>query len=496
MILAVCCLLLCGAGPAETDGETIRQRMRELEQELPETTEDFQIYVYEASEQPEALPEDAPPEKKFTADFAGALEARWRLTSHEPPNLTPDQTRNIYRKYVETELGILQKYEDTDFGDPFLGLLAKAYLKALNNQNLAVSEYYGRNDSLYNEYWSAKGKNPRTVIIYLMEQYYQVHVSAKYANELENAVIAGYLLSLSDPVPDLMALISEPERPAGAGVTDGEEQGDASGRNAETITGPIPGTTPEPTPIPTVGPGSWQVLEASPAADFIYVNNGEEVQINGYTGPGGNIRIPDEIEGNPVTRIAVEAFKNNQTITGLVLPKDLHFIGNNAFYRCEKLTGSLVIPRNTVKVEGHAFQSTDLTNIAILSGCELGVNAFANLDNLESVYIMKGCSPVFSQAVIGYSSGLTELVVPNEACEIHDKNFSASNLLTIYTPAGSYAEEYAKRNFIRCNTEEYEKVNREYRERYGIVSEPIPEPTAEPTPIPSPTPEPTFAPVP
>ena len=205
----------------------------------------------------------------------------------------------------------------------------------------------------------------------------------------------------------------------------------------------------------------------TPATDFIYVNNGEDVQINGYTGPGGFVRIPDRIEGNPVTRIAAQAFSGNKTITGLILPKELRFVGNNAFYLCQNLTGTLVIPTNVITLENSAFFWTNFTDIVIRASCKIAGSAFANINNLKAVFIQKGCSPSIGYADFARSPAFVTFIIPEEVKEIQEKNCEACNLVTIYTPADSCASDYAKQNFIRCNTEDYEKIYDEYAERYS-----------------------------
>ena len=213
----------------------------------------------------------------------------------------------------------------------------------------------------------------------------------------------------------------------------------------------------------------------TPATDFIYVNNGEEVQINGYTGPGGFIRVPDKIEGNPVTRIAAKAFYDNMDITGISLPNELHLIGTMAFCGCSNLSGTLIIPQSVKKIESHSFMLSNLTDIVIQASCEVAVNAFANIHHLKSVYIKKGCSPKIGTAVFANSPDFAEFIVPEDVKEINNDNFTACNLLTIYTPAGTYTSDYARRNFIRCNINDYERINAEYNSRYNSYPQIKPE---------------------
>lgn len=202
-------------------------------------------------------------------------------------------------------------------------------------------------------------------------------------------------------------------------------------------------------------------------SDFIYVNNGTEVQINGYKGNGGNIAIPNEIEGSVVTRIAPNAFKESESITSVVLPEKLQYIGDNAFYGLENLTGVLVIPETVTVVEGHAFQSTRLTGLVIKSSCDIKINAFANITTLEFIYVEEGCSPVIGTSAFSYAEELSAAVFPNTMVEIKDETFKACNNMVIYTQPGSFSEKYANKNFISVNTKDYEAQKESFINLYG-----------------------------
>ena len=76
--------------------------------------------------------------------------------------------------------------------------------------------------------------------------------------------------------------------------------------------------------------------------------------------------------------------------------------------------------------------------------------------------------------------------------------FSGCNYVTIYTPKGSYAEQYAQQNFIACNTDDYDRYVEMYEEMYPAAVKLTPMPTAtptvRPTPTATPTPKPTATP--
>ena len=202
-------------------------------------------------------------------------------------------------------------------------------------------------------------------------------------------------------------------------------------------------------------------------SDFIYVNNGSEVQINGYNGDGGVVVIPTEIEGSVVTRIAPNAFKEADSITSIVLPDKLQYIGDSAFYGLKKLTGVLELPKTITTIEGHAFQTTELTGLVISSNCEININAFANIGSLEFIYIKEGCSPKIGTSAFSYAEELTTAIFPNSLNEIKDGTFDVCNNMVIYTTTGSYAESYANRNFINVNTSDYTNQVKKFEELYG-----------------------------
>lgn len=212
------------------------------------------------------------------------------------------------------------------------------------------------------------------------------------------------------------------------------------------------------------------IPEPAAESDFIYVNNGSEVQINGYKGNGGQVVIPTEIEGSVVTRIAPEAFEEAENVTGIVLPEKLQYIGDNAFYDLKNMTGVLVIPETVTTIEGHAFQSTRLTGLVIKSSCEININAFANIYSLEFIYVEEGCAPQIGTSAFSYAEALTVAVFPSTMIEIKDETFKACNSMVIYTTPSSFAEDYANRNFISVNTKDYATQVKNFSNIYGTSS--------------------------
>ena len=192
----------------DNEKNAIVLRKTELEEKLG-SMDQLQVYVYEPENPPEPLAEDASTEDKFLADFVAALEARWKLTSNTPSKLTDKQRKNIKCKYVQVELDHLEQYETVTMADPWLNLLAHAYIKGLRNQSRAINEFYDKSDVLFSEYWTAKGSNLRALAIYLITQYYHPKVNSKYRDTMEEISFTGYMLALGDPVSDLISFMNE-----------------------------------------------------------------------------------------------------------------------------------------------------------------------------------------------------------------------------------------------------------------------------------------------
>ena len=225
---------------------------------------------------------------------------------------------------------------------------------------------------------------------------------------------------------------------------------------------------------------------ASPAADFRYASDGSVVRIISYIGEGGEVVIPDVIDGLPVTQVYENAFKGNRSIAAVHLPDALVSIGENAF--ADSSITSVYLPEGLEMIEAMAFNRTYmLTQVLVLpeSLKEIGVFAFQwcytggvvlqsdckligrTLDNskLRFCYIRPGCAVQIGSYTFANSS-IETMVIPAEVTSIHATAFEGCNAVTVYCPAGSYAEQYCRENFIVCNTAEYEAMVAYYEALY------------------------------
>lgn len=247
--------------------------------------------------------------------------------------------------------------------------------------------------------------------------------------------------------------------------------------------------------------------KSADAADgFVYVSNGSEICIKLYEGNNPEVVIPSEIDGLPVTQIHPSTFKGNQTITSVVLPEGMTEIpddffnscsklenvylpetvtkigsgaftydskiknftfhegitelGSAAFQLCRGLTGVVILPKSLKTLEAYVFSRCDsLEGAVIQSNLTISDLAFAT-SSFKFIYVCKGCSVSFKGTP--FEPELEIAILPETVYDIGDSVFEVCNRLTIVCPAGSYAESYAKKHFIMCDTEHYEQYVQEY----------------------------------
>lgn len=237
----------------------------------------------------------------------------------------------------------------------------------------------------------------------------------------------------------------------------------------------------------------------SPIEDFLYASNGKEIRINAYIGNGGDIVIPEQIEGVPVTIIADGAFRDKaESIKSVTFPQTIKSIGMNAFIDAGNMSGVVVLPPSLENVDRQAFDYTGISGLVLQSDCEINSFAFSQEDNLEFVYIREGNRANIGSYTFSGDNALRKVIIPSSVKTIEDMAFSGCNYVTIYTPKGSYAEQYAQQNFIACNTDDYDRYVEMYEEMYPAAVKLTPMPTATPTVRPTstatPTPKPTATP--
>ena len=183
-----------------------------------------------------------------------------------------------------------------------------------------------------------------------------------------------------------------------------------------------------------------------------YVVTDGSVKIVGYMykeGSSGNLAIPGELEGYPVTGFGAAVFCERGDITSVTIPDGITDTGYGLFIDCFALT-SVSIPASVTRIGTDAFKGcVSLTSVIIPSSVtSIGKEAFSGCRSLASVTILEGITSIEHQ-VFAYCTGLTSMTIPDGVTRIDDGAFGFSGLTSVFIP-GSVTEIGAMNPFEGC----------------------------------------------
>ena len=153
--------------------------------------------------------------------------------------------------------------------------------------------------------------------------------------------------------------------------------------------------------------------------------------------PSGNLILPRELGGYPVTSIGARAFLGCGGITGVVIPDSVTTIGDFAFTNCGGIT-SLVIPDSVTSMGYNVFQNcSGLTSVTLPdSVTSMGPHVFENCSGLTSVTLPDGITVIGGVAFRGCIR-LAGIIIPEGITSIDIGTFAhCSGLSSVTLPAG------------------------------------------------------------
>lgn len=145
----------------------------------------------------------------------------------------------------------------------------------------------------------------------------------------------------------------------------------------------------------------------------------------------GNVVVPSEINGYPVTTLGVGAFEFADGLNSIQLPETLRLIDEGAFYCCDDLT-QITIGAAVTNVGMEAFRECSrLKSVKILSAQgEIGRYCFENCTNLTQVVMAEGVTAIQEAAFRGCSalegSGFT---IPSTVTQIGPEAFEGTQFM-------------------------------------------------------------------
>ena len=186
-------------------------------------------------------------------------------------------------------------------------------------------------------------------------------------------------------------------------------------------------------------------LPTAVQAQYDYTTNIDgTMTITRYTGLGGPVTIPSEINGLLVTGIGGSAFSSCTNLTGVSIPNSVTSIGDFAFYDCASLP-SVTIPNSVTNIGVLALYScTSLASVTIGNGVTIiGDRAFASCTSLKSVTIPDRLISIGDRAFVQCPNLMAITVEPSNPAyaSVAGVLFNRSQTTLIQYPtgkAGSY----------------------------------------------------------
>ena len=144
----------------------------------------------------------------------------------------------------------------------------------------------------------------------------------------------------------------------------------------------------------------------------------------------GDLEIPAEIDGKPVTSIGDSAFSVCSGLTKITIPNGVTSIGDYAFSDCSGLA-EVTIPDSVTSIRDGAFSNcSGLTEITIPdSVTSIGDNAFSNCSGLTEITIPDSVTSI-GDGAFSNCSGLTEITIPDSVTSIGGSIFLKTPWLT------------------------------------------------------------------
>lgn len=212
-----------------------------------------------------------------------------------------------------------------------------------------------------------------------------------------------------------------------------------------------------------------------------YTIANDEVTITGYTGAGGAVVIPAEIEGKPVSEVAGGAFAvalnaAAANITSVVVPDSVKTMGNGVFNGCTQLASITLPDKIAIESSNNMFRGTAITSIKIPSGMTaFGAFCFRDCSNLteitfaEPVTVLSTASNTFTNCskltkldfpdgmtTIGSSftgcTALADVTIPASVTSIADSLATCNpDNMTIHCYKDSFAQTWAAEKNLKIN---------------------------------------------
>ena len=150
-----------------------------------------------------------------------------------------------------------------------------------------------------------------------------------------------------------------------------------------------------------------QTLSGETSGDWTYTVTDNQATITSYSGDGGEVVIPAEVDGVAVVKVGESCFEGNTSVTSITIPDSVTSIEDYAFYNCTSLP-SITIPDSVTSI---------------------GFGTFANCTSFTSVTIPDSVTSIGDYAFY-YCTSLTSVTIPDSVTSIGERAFMNCTSLT------------------------------------------------------------------
>ncbi|MBQ4619699.1 MAG: leucine-rich repeat protein [Clostridia bacterium] len=159
-------------------------------------------------------------------------------------------------------------------------------------------------------------------------------------------------------------------------------------------------------------PAAGRTESALSEGDFEYTVSGGCAVISAYKGTNTDVTVPAALGGYPVKALG-QVFKNNASITSVILPDGLETIDTYAFYQCTSLA-SAYIPDSVTSIGNYVFSGcSSLTDVQLSKNITaIPEDMFRQCTSLVSLTVPEGVTSIERYAFYNCKS-LSDLSLPS-----------------------------------------------------------------------------------
>ncbi len=180
----------------------------------------------------------------------------------------------------------------------------------------------------------------------------------------------------------------------------------------------------------TVSGDRTLVAHFEPTSVWEYTTGSGKTTITKYKGAGGDVTIPSELGGAPVTAIGEKAFSSCSTLTSVTVPEGVTSIGAYAFEECAALK-SVTLPASLMGVESNAFYICYALESVYISD----LTAWCEIDFADAGANPLGWGSGAGKESLLYLNGslVTDLVIPDTLTTVKPYSFYGCTSITSLT---------------------------------------------------------------